>query len=283
MKSLLTALVLFGLLAGAPAEGQSTGIDLALVAETKAIRAGQAFYVGLHIRHREGYHTYWRNPGIVGMATSLDWDLPEGFTAGPIEWPHPEMVDMAGHPAHGYHREVLLMTRITPPAKLSAEEITLSAACRWMACARTCHPGATSLSLRLPVTTETPSPSARQKLFARARTELPQELAGFTVSVRPGTAPATIELYLQATAAQAPVLEDLYFFSHDGQVSSDQPQVLHALGKGRYRLRLKRSEFGPPGAPTFPGTLRAAVPLGPGGRKFASINPAHPAKNTPDP
>lgn len=85
------------------------GVELALISEVSAIAPGKALRVGLLVKHQEGYHIYWKNPGIVGIATQLEWTLPEGFVAGPIEWPFPERVDMAGHPARGFYREVLLM------------------------------------------------------------------------------------------------------------------------------------------------------------------------------
>jgi len=38
----------------------------------------------------QDWHTYWVNAGDSGMATSLKWAPPPGFTAGPILWPYPD-------------------------------------------------------------------------------------------------------------------------------------------------------------------------------------------------
>ena len=109
-----SSLALLFSLALASAEQETQGADLKFVAAVSAIQPGVPFTVALHIRHEEGFHTYWKAPGIVGLPTMIEWKLPPGFSAGPIEWPSPELVDMASHPAHGYHRDVLLLTKKTP-------------------------------------------------------------------------------------------------------------------------------------------------------------------------
>src|SRR5260370_8572949 len=55
-----------------------------LVSEVSAIGPGQSFWVALEFDIRDGWHTYWRNPGDSGQATTLKWQLPPGFMAGEI-------------------------------------------------------------------------------------------------------------------------------------------------------------------------------------------------------
>ena len=231
------------------------GVDLKLLSETSGIQPGKPFTIGLHIHHHKDYHTYWKNPGIVGVPTSLKWTLPNGFTAGPIQWPIPEIVDMAGHPAHGFHQDVLLMVQITPPKEIESNTVTLDAVANWMACAKTCHPGFSSLSLTLPVgETAPPSPETKE-LFQQARKDLPTPLKAWTATVlSPPNAP-TILLRLVADKANTPPLKTLYFFSDDGQVSSNRPQVLQKEASGQYLLSMERTEFGPDKATLLTGIL----------------------------
>src|ERR1700691_3011640 len=56
-----------------------------LISETNAIAPGQSIWVALEFDIRDGWHTYWRNPGDSGQATQLAWSLPPGLTAGDIE------------------------------------------------------------------------------------------------------------------------------------------------------------------------------------------------------
>src|SRR5690349_5590369 len=46
-------------------------LSIELVSEVTSIQPGMPFYVGLHLKHQEHYHTYWRFPGIVGVPTSM--------------------------------------------------------------------------------------------------------------------------------------------------------------------------------------------------------------------
>jgi thiol:disulfide interchange protein DsbD len=52
-----------------------------LVTATGAIRAGQPFWLAIHIQLDDGWHTYWRNPGDAGMRPQIRWQLPLGMEA----------------------------------------------------------------------------------------------------------------------------------------------------------------------------------------------------------
>ncbi|WP_411846008.1 protein-disulfide reductase DsbD domain-containing protein [Roseibacillus persicicus] len=235
---------------------------MALISEVSAIVPGEDFRVGLRIQHDEGFHTYWQNPGIVGIATQLNWSLPAGFSAAPIQWPFPEKVDMAGHPAHGYHREVLLTVTMTPPATLPSDEITLEAEAIWMACARTCHPGQQKVSLTLPVaSTSKPDPRTRP-FFARADAELPKALAEWQAKLLTAPDATPIQLQLTPPDGWGGSPDSLYFFSTDGQVSSDQEQAVAPGPNGSLLMTLQRSEFSPEGKTSLSGILSSNSTLG---------------------
>lgn len=53
---------------------------------------GQTVWVGLQIRHKPEWHTYWKNSGDSGLPTQLQWTLPAGVTAGEIQWPLPQKI-----------------------------------------------------------------------------------------------------------------------------------------------------------------------------------------------
>ena len=131
--------------------GASEGLSVELVSSTTAVVPGEAFQVGLHIQHEEGFHTYWKNPGIVGLATSISWTLPDGFRVSEISWPYPERTFMGSHPCYGYERDVTLVATVFPPAEISENEITLEALATWMCCSDTCHPGSARLIQKLDV------------------------------------------------------------------------------------------------------------------------------------
>src|SRR5664279_5821425 len=65
-----------------------------LASEVSAVAAGQSFWVALELDIRDGWHTYWRNPGDSGQATAIKWLLPAGFTAGDIVWTTPHRFEI---------------------------------------------------------------------------------------------------------------------------------------------------------------------------------------------
>jgi thiol:disulfide interchange protein DsbD len=102
MRVLAIAAALFGLglatsVYAAPLhpEVKTEHNDVELVPETVAAAPGSTLYVALRQVITPGWHTYWRNPGDAGQATSLTWTLPSGWGAGDLVWPAPEQ-DLTG-------------------------------------------------------------------------------------------------------------------------------------------------------------------------------------------
>ena len=108
------------LVAGPPSRSPSVvkteNIRAELVSEVSAVKAGEPFWVGLHLAIRPKWHTYWKNPGDSGLPTEINWKLPAGAKADPIVWPAPTFFDIGGVINYGYHDDVVLLTKITPPA-----------------------------------------------------------------------------------------------------------------------------------------------------------------------
>ncbi|MEE4377139.1 MAG: protein-disulfide reductase DsbD domain-containing protein [Candidatus Competibacteraceae bacterium] len=150
--------------------------QIQLISEVQAVQPGQPFWVALRMKIREGWHTYWRNPGDTGMLSTISWSLPSGFTADEIQWPYPERVVYGGLINYGYHDLVHLLVRITPPDDLPLNRpITLKAHAKWLVCADICIPEEAQLALDLPVSETTP-PFNEQwvNVFAKTRQSLPK-------------------------------------------------------------------------------------------------------------
>jgi DsbC/DsbD-like thiol-disulfide interchange protein len=171
-------------------------LSIELVSEVTSIQPGTPFYVGLHLKHQEHYHTYWKFPGIVGVPTGMAWKLPVGWKADPIEWPAPERVMMFQIKAQGYHGEVLLPMKITPPKDLAVGgKITLEGKATWMCCGLDCNPGFADLTVTLPVAVGTPTVDAKWvTLFDKARAGMPQPLAGYAATALREGARVTLRL-----------------------------------------------------------------------------------------
>ncbi len=73
--------------------------------------------VALRLSMEKGWHTYWRNPGDSGLPTTLEWKLPAGVEAGPIEWPAPHVLPAGPLVNYGYDGEVLLLVELRRHAR----------------------------------------------------------------------------------------------------------------------------------------------------------------------
>ncbi len=105
----LLALPLLAAAAGTPAAPvEVPHARVELLAARTAAEPGRPLLVGLRIEHEAGWHTYWKNPGDSGMPTRIQWQLPEGWSAGPILWPAPERIRVGPLANFGYEGELLL-------------------------------------------------------------------------------------------------------------------------------------------------------------------------------
>jgi thiol:disulfide interchange protein DsbD len=234
-------LVPVALLAAATAPAASVGSSkhtrAELKSEVSAIHPGSPFTVALHLTMEPEWHTYWKNPGDSGKATDIRWTLPEGFTAGPIQWPYPEALPLPPLMGYGYEGQVSLLVEITPPPNLRpGTDVTLAAKASWLECQKSCVPGKAELDLSLPVREQAAVDEGNKALFAEARTRLP----GDGSSWKPETVGAGSQLALTFTAPTE--LRSARFFPESGKrIQDSAPQTLKRTAAG-YSLELARHE-----------------------------------------
>ena len=252
---------LFGLLLAAPAAFALSGSAVAtdnvksrLVSEVKSIAPGEVFWVALQLDIRDGWHTYWRNPGDSGQATKLLWQLPPGFTAGDIVWTTPHRFDIAPLVNYGYAKQAVHLVQITAPADLKAgAPVSLAAKASWLVCSDVCIPENADLQLTMPVSAQPGGiDPAESALFATARSELPSaQPAATTARVAGDRLVITLGPAWGAALSQ---IKSLAFFPYDeGGIEYAAPQTL-TRGKDAIELSMKIG-YQPP----KPGVLRGVL------------------------
>ncbi|MGH7994029.1 MAG: protein-disulfide reductase DsbD family protein, partial [Limisphaerales bacterium] len=149
MRTFLKLLpVVFLVLAGNAANAAHTQVQLLLSADT--VRPGDTIWAGVDMKIEPDWHTYWKNPGVAGMATKIEWQLPPGVTAGDIQWPLPEKLPPAEVTTYGYNNEVMLLV----PLKIAADlkpgmVLDLKANVSWLECKEECIPGHATVEAQL--------------------------------------------------------------------------------------------------------------------------------------
>ena len=224
-------------------------LEIRLVSEVKSIRPGEPFYVGLALHHGQGYHTYWKHPGIVGVPTGITWQyLPAGFKVEPIDWPEPEPVLMFQIKAQGYERDVVLPIRITPPAGLKEGSVVkLGGKASWMSCNQECNPGFKDLVIELPVKhADSPAYDAEWRTkFEHERALRPSESEAWQASAAESEKTIALTLTPQPNAVKvsAEAAAKIIFFTEDGLIDSNKPQVIHMAENGAITFTLIKAEF----------------------------------------
>ena len=194
-----------------------------LLAERAAPEAGKPFTVALRLQAAKGWHTYWRNPGDSGQPTSIQWQLPAGYHAGPIQWPVPEKLPIGPLANYGYEGEVLLLTDIAlpPEAKTPAR---IAAHAKWLVCnPERCIPQEAGLVLD-------PGAPLRAQQIAYAREALPESAgAGWGLKASGATGGVALEVVPPADLRAM----TLHFFPYEeGKVQHAARQPLERRDAG---------------------------------------------------
>ncbi|MDX1418609.1 MAG: protein-disulfide reductase DsbD family protein [Rubricoccaceae bacterium] len=229
--------------------------DADLVSDAPAVRPGEAFEVALRLTMDPGWHSYWQNPGDSGLPTRIDWALPPGFEAGPIQWPYPERIEVLPFVSYGYSDEVLLPVRITPPASLDAPEVTLAGTASWLICEDVCLPAEGDVALTLPVGDGGAVAPEETAAMAAARDRLPLASAAWTARAEP--ADGGYALHVTPPAGWSGSLEDAYFFAEtEAVVQHAAPQPTKRQDEG-FLIFLPASEYATGPAERLTGVLVA--------------------------
>ncbi|MEM9683372.1 MAG: protein-disulfide reductase DsbD domain-containing protein, partial [Pseudomonadota bacterium] len=154
-----------------------------LVPEVSTIEPGQTAWVMLHFKIKDGWHTYWKNPGDSGQPPDIRWTVPDGVSMGEIEWPYPEPLPYGPLLNYGYSNDAYHLI----PIQLSdswqkGDPLKLSAKVNWLVCADICVPEGGTFDLTL-ATGDAPQQNQIETalLFNTARSLLPQD-AGWDAS-----------------------------------------------------------------------------------------------------
>ena len=231
--------------AAAAAPVKTDHVEAELVAERAAIAPGQTVTVALVQRIIPHWHTYWLNPGESGLPTEIAWTLPEGWAAGPIQWPTPQRIPVGPLVNYGYEDLAVLLVDVTAPAGAKAGMAHLKAEANWLVCEEICVPETVTLALDLGIAAA-PAAASSAEFFTQARAALPQA-SPFAAQFRSAAGAASLSLALP-NAEQAKVTEAYFFPEADGVVEASAPQEM-SRDKDGLHLAFKPARAEVPAAP----------------------------------
>jgi len=151
----------------------ATKTEAKLLLDSDAARPGDTVIAALQMKMPNRWHTYWRNSGDSGGPTDIAWQLPEGITAGAIQWPVPEKFTVAGLTTYVYHDTVLLRVPLTISKSMSNGPVQIAAKASWLECtADLCLKGRANLQAGLTIGAEQKK-SSSASLIAEWQKKLP--------------------------------------------------------------------------------------------------------------
>ncbi|HUY81286.1 MAG TPA: protein-disulfide reductase DsbD domain-containing protein [Acidobacteriaceae bacterium] len=203
-------------------------LTVQLVVPPAQIYPGQHFTAGLFFKLAPGWHVYWINAGDSGEPPDIQWKLPTGIAAGPMQFPAPQRLPLGPLMDFGYENQVLFPIPISVASgfKPSGSTTTLGGKVTWIVCSNVCIPGKATLSVDRPALSSPPATpgtiAADQRLIDQFRSTLPQPLppsdrarfqatsAGFALTVKTGQREHSAQFFpldqnILANAAPQPV------------------------------------------------------------------------------
>lgn len=152
-------------------------IIMTLEAETPNPAAGREVTLAFVSRPKPTWHGYWKNPGDAGIETSVEWTLPDGVTAGPLEYPVPQRLIIGGLMNYIYEGQFAQFATLSIPAGLApGTRIPVAAKVDYLVCTdEICVPETANVSTVLTVGDGAIPADARAR-FDAWRAKMPKPL-----------------------------------------------------------------------------------------------------------
>jgi len=130
---------------------QAAHIRANLEAETPTPAPGGGTTLALRMTPEKDWHGYWLNPGDAGAPVSIDWMLPPGVKVGPLRYPVPQRLIVAGLMNYVYERPYALLMPVSIAKSVApGTRLRLTGRARWLACSPSiCVPERAQVAIEL--------------------------------------------------------------------------------------------------------------------------------------
>ena len=171
----LSLLVLLAAPAQAQPQGRGPHMQVSLVAESDTVQPGTTLTLAFVMRPQQGWHGYWRNPGDAGAEPRVTWRLPEGWRAGPLQYPVPQRLIALGLMNYVYESDHALLVAVQVPADAEPGVVfPIDARLDYLICTtEICVPETANVTVQV----STGTPGARNPAFDEYRRALPRPIA----------------------------------------------------------------------------------------------------------
>jgi thiol:disulfide interchange protein len=234
---LIFALILL-LSPGVPAWAASSSADAAhlhvqLVMPYPLLASGTPGDIGIYFKLEPGWHVYWKNAGDSGEPPRVRWTLPEGVSAGPIQFPAPKRLPLGPLMDFGYEDEVLFPITLNVSKLAQTGDVVLHAKVDWLVCREVCIPGkaeleTTAVASADMVKSTVGRSAADEDIYKRLIGRLPEPLPSSAKAVFASTATGFRLVVLTGKSESAAQ----FFPDEQNVIDNPAPQTVSPLGQG---------------------------------------------------
>jgi thiol:disulfide interchange protein len=122
-------------------------LHVQIIAPAAQLSPGASSEAGLYFKLDPGWHVYWQNAGDSGEPPHIQWTLPDGITAGPLQFPAPQRLPLGPLMDFGYENEVLFPFNLDVASTAKPGPVALHAKVAWLVCREVCIPGKAELEV----------------------------------------------------------------------------------------------------------------------------------------
>lgn len=248
VRVLLLALTLALPVTGHAASGPwatSEVVDARLVSAVEGTGALQAVPVGIELRLKNGWKTYWRSPGEAGLPPTVDWAGSGNLASAVLSYPAPHRFEISRQQTYGYKEQVVFPIKVAPTAV--GQPLELKAALDILVCEKICVPQSLALTLAVPAGDAVPGAEAQLLGRFAAQVPLTGEVAGLSLTGASVIGSGDKQTLQVSVVSSEPLRAPDLFAEVEPTIIFGQPDI--ALTDGGRRA-------------TFSFTPRAALPAG---------------------
>jgi len=247
------------------------GVQASLISEVSSITPGQKFTVAIQLQHFDGFHTYWKNPGLVGYATSVAWKLPNGFKAGNIIWQVPERSKMLKYNCHAYKGDTFLLAEIQAP-EFIPDKFNIAAKVGGMSCSQKecCKIGFLDIGIELNKSEKSIENTGSKKKIDEARSKVPKVIPGISCSVL--NTGDYLRVEVSGKSLNVGLDEDIYFYAEQNITDTETGQTIIQKNDKSFVLTVKLNKFTSKGVKKLKGLLYRKIGWNPQKDQYLPID-----------
>jgi thiol:disulfide interchange protein DsbD len=225
-------------------------VSAKLYSNKSEIAAGDEIILAVEFKIKNNWHIYWENPGDAGMATTLEFSLPDGFEAGKVLYPYPDKFKTEGLTSYGYKNKTVLLTKIKVPNNLKVNSnYKINVKALWLECKDICIPGETDLELTLKATPK--AKATQNNTFSDYSRKIPKSVQGLVSNIQILEKSAKIELkfpdYFEHNSLNFdifPLNQAIFAHSQKPKITKDKNKFLIELDFDPFKVELpEKLEF----------------------------------------